>query len=347
MRTLIVDDEPSMRRLVAKILSRSGAVCQMAASAEEALIRVVGEPFDIFFIDIWLPGLDGLELARRLQERDPDASLVMMTGQIDTGAVLLAMQAGAADYVVKPFGAEQLERAFGRAVERRRIRLDASRATGLRQAILERTLEMRLLLSDAGGTAQALAGSYLTALELRDGEAAAHASRVAAMSRAMGTLLDIADSDLDLLGHAALLHDIGKAALPVTVLSRPEPLSTADIQLIRRHPEFGFDVVRQVPALAPCAQTLLAQLEYYDGSGTPLGLRGSQIPLPARVIAVANALDVMTHPRPHAAERSVLDAARELESYAGSRFDPDVIAALLKHLGIEPFRDDWALDAEP
>lgn len=341
MRTLIVDDEPAIRSLAAKILTTSGTVCQMADSAEEALLRVGREPFDIVVIDIRLPGMSGLELARRLQQREPDTALLMMTGTSDPESVIAAMQAGAADYVTKPFTPGVLLDAFARAVERRRIRLDATRAAGLRQAIVERTLEMQLLLADTRGDPDALIQSYLAALRLRDAAAAAHADRVARLAVALGARLGLTGPVATALGHAALLHDIGKALLPETVLSRPGGLSAEDIQLVRRHPEFGYEVVRQIPAVAGCAPAVLAQLEHWNGTGTPFGRRGEAIPVAARVIAVANAFDVMTHPRAHAEQRQPLDAVREIENCQGTTFDPDVVGALLAQFDLEPRRDDW------
>jgi response regulator RpfG family c-di-GMP phosphodiesterase len=346
MRTLIVDDEPGVRSVAGKILNRAGSVCEMAGTAEEALDRITRERFDIVLLDIRLPGMDGLVLARHIQERDPAISLVMMTGTTNVESVIAAMQAGAADYVIKPFGADTLIRAFGRAADRRRIRLDAGRTAGLQQAIAERTLEVRLLLSTPSGTAQGLTHSFLTALRLRDEAAAHHAERVAALSLAIGSVRGLGAAQLALLEWTALLHDVGKFTLPDSLLSRTEPLSNDEIEVVHRYPEIGHELLRDVPALAGCAQSVLAQLEHYDGTGTPLGLRGEQIPLAARIIAVANAYDVMTHPRRHAQEQSSVEALQELEACAATQFDPVIVADLLSHFGVEPRLDEWSMDLE-
>lgn len=344
MRTLIVDDEPGIRSLAGKVLSRAGSVCEMAATAEEALDRLSRERFDIAMLDIGLPGMDGLTLARRIQERDPDIALVMVTGTTNVESVIAAMQAGAADYVVKPFGADALIRAFGRAVDRRRIRLEAGRIAGLQQAVVERTLEVRLLLSQPAASAQGLAHSYLSALRLRDEGAASHAERVASLSRVLGVAAGLDQAGLDALERTAMLHDVGKFTLPETLLSRAEPLSSDEIQVVRRHPEFGHDVLRGIPILASCMPGVLGQLEHYDGTGTPLGLRAERIPLAARIIAVANAYDVMIHSRAYAQEQSSLEALQEIEACAGSQFDPTVVADLLAHFNVEPRRDEWPLE---
>lgn len=341
MRTLIVDDEPGVRSLAGKILSKAGSVCEMAGTAEEALERLSRERFDIVLLDIRLPGMDGLTLAERIQRRDPDIALVMVTGTHTVEAVIAALQAGAADYVIKPFGAEALLRAYGRAADRRRVRLEAGRIAGLQQAVVERTLEVRLLLSQPAESAHALVHGYLSTLRMRNVPAASHAERVAALSVALGDARTISAEDRDLLEQTAILHDIGKFTLPETLLSRSEPLSEDEIKVVRRHPEFGWEVVRSVPALAACAPGVLSQLEHYDGTGAPLGIRSTQIPLISRIIAVANAYDVMTHPRAYVDVQSSIEALQEIEACAGTQFDPDVVADLLAHFSVEPRLDEW------
>lgn len=344
MKTLIVDDEPGVRSLAGKILSRAGAVCEMAGTAEEALERLSRERFDVVLLDIRLPGMDGLRAAGLIQQNHPGVALVMVTGATDVESVIAAMQAGAVDYVAKPFGGDALLRAFGRATERRRIALEAGRTAGLQQAIAERTLEIRLLLSQPADSAQALATSYLAALRLRSEAQASHAERVASLCRRIGVERGLPDDQIEVLERAGLLHDIGKVTLPDTLLSRPDPLTAAEVQVVRRHPEFGYEVLRNIPPLADCAPAVLSQLEHYDGSGTPLGIRGEHIPLAARIISVANAYDVMVHPRAYAARQTSVEALQEIEACAGTQFEPAAVRALLTVCGVEPRLDEWELN---
>ena len=268
----------------------------------------------------------------------------MITGATNVECVISAMQVGAADYVIKPFGADTLLRAFGRAADRRRIRLDAGRMAGLQQAIAERTLEVRLLLSTPTAMPERLVHSFLTALRLRDEATANHAERVAALSRAIGGVRGLSADDLNLLEWTAMLHDVGKCIMPDAIMTKSEPMSHEELQILRRYPEIGHDVLRDVPALAGCAQSVLAQLEHYDGTGIPLGLRGEQIPLAARIIAVANAFDVMTHPRRHEREQSPIEALQEIEACAATQFDPAVVRDLLSHFGVEPSLDGLSME---
>jgi putative two-component system response regulator len=340
MRVLIVDDEPAVRRLVANMLKQAGT-CEMAGTAAEALDRLAREHFDIGLIDIGLPETDGLTLARRIEERYPDMALVFVTGLASFEAAVSAMQVGAVDYLVKPFTAASLNRAFERAVERRRVRLDAARALGFQQVIAERTVEINLLLMRSGDSADALVASFLAGLRLRHPLAAAHAERVAALSRQIAAEMRIPSEEIEVAERVGVLHDLGKVALPDALLFSTDPLSPTEVQLVRRHPEFGHDVLRRVPALADCAEPVLSQLEHFDGSGTPVGLRGRRIPQAARVVAVANVYDVMTHERPHAPLQSQAEALRELSLCSGTQYDPDVLGAFFALMQYTPPRDEW------
>lgn len=342
MRVLIVDDEPAVRRLVATILKNAGT-CEMAGTAAEALDRLAREHYDIGLIDIGLPEMDGLTLARRIEERYPDIALVFVTGFASFEAAISAMQVGAVDYIVKPFTPAALTRAFERAVERRRVRLDAARALGFQQVIAERTVEINLLLMRSGDSADALVASFIAGLRLRHPQAAAHAERVAALSRQIAAGMRLPPEEVALAERVGVLHDLGKVALPDALLFSTETLSSTDVQFVRRHPEFGHDVLRGIPALANCAEPVISQLEHFDGTGTPVGLRGRRIPSAARIVAVANVYDVMTHERPHAPLQSQTEALRELSLCSGTQYDPDVLGALFTLMNYQPPSDEWEM----
>lgn len=308
----------------------------MAGTAEEALARLDRDPLDIMVIDIGLPGMDGLALSAHVAARSPDVALLIVTGVANFQAALAAMQAGAVDYLVKPFAAASLMRAYHRAVERRRVRLDAGSARGLYQSLAERTLGIRLLLEKHRESAPALVATYLDALRSRNPEACAHSERVGAVADAIGRELALAPRDQEHVVRVALVHDIGKLTLPDALLFYKADLSPEDLAVVRRYPEFGSDILRQIPALAACAHPVFAQLEHFDGSGTPLGIRGVQIPLAARVVAVANVCDVMIHSRPYAPLQTPLEAMQEIHACAGAQFDPLVVDALSSAVERDP-----------
>lgn len=345
MRVLVVDDEPGVRSLLAKVLSRAGGSCEMAGTAEEALHRLARERFDIAFLDLRLPGMDGLTLAKTVSERHPDVALVMITGVASFDLAVSAMQAGAVDYLVKPPAADRIVHAYRLAVQRRRLQLDAGRAQRLQQTIAERSVELRTLLTQPFDSPQTAVMTFLATLRMRSPEAAAHAERVAAMSRQMAIQLELPHEDVAFVWRAAAVHDIGKLTLPDALFATDRPLATDEIQVVRRHPEFGQDLLRSIPLLADCGPVVLAQLEHYDGSGWPMGLRAERIPIGARIIGIANVFDVMTHSRPYAPQQTALEALQEIEACRGTQYDPVVANALFALFEYEPAVSDWDPDS--
>jgi len=175
---------------------------------------------------------------------------------------------------------------------------------------------------------EGVVAGLLTAIERRDPALAAHARRVAELAVQIGRDLLYRDADLGALRTAALLHDVGKIVLSKCIVHKPGPLNRQEQTAMRLHPELGHEIARRAPALGGAAEAILAHHEYFDGTGYPSGLQRDDIPLNARIIAVADAFDVITHERPYKRASTALDAVVEITSCAGTQFDPDVAESL-------------------
>ena len=162
---------------------------------------------------------------------------------------------------------------------------------------------------------------------LRDHWLEGHAAEVAELALELGRCLGLASHELLELELAARLHDVGKRAVPESILSKPYPLSTAEWSLMRRHPEWGSGMLADVPGLEAVADAVHAHHERWDGSGYPLGVRGERIPLASRIVAVCDAFSAMTTDRPYRAARAESEALDELRRCAGSQFDPAIVDA--------------------
>ena len=149
----------------------------------------------------------------------------------------------------------------------------------------------------------------------------------------------------EMVKKAALVHDIGKITIPSAVLGKQSELSKKEVELIRRHPETGYQILRSVDAYAPVAMIVLSHHEWVNGNGYPEQLKKEEIPLPSRIIAVADAYDVMTRDRPDNIRRSKEEAIEELQKYSGTQFDPDVVAAFKRVMVMESC-DDPTTDSE-
>lgn len=179
------------------------------------------------------------------------------------------------------------------------------------------------------GTLKALA----SALDYRDHETWGHSARVVAYAMAMAKQLGLKDDELrSQLAWAGLLHDIGKIGVPDSILLKKTSLSPEEWEEIKRHPRTGYEIVTQIDFLQEAANIILLHHEHYDGGGYPMGLKGKDIPLPARIFAVADALDAMTTDRPYRSARSLEEALNEIKRLSGKQFCPLVVKAL-KEIG--------------
>ena len=183
------------------------------------------------------------------------------------------------------------------------------------------------------GTLKAL----IYALDYRDHETWGHSMRVAGYAHAIASQMGLKEADLRKLAWAGFLHDIGKIAIPDEILHKKVKLLPVEWEAIKRHPELGFEIVNQVDFLKSAARIILCHHEHYDGNGYPQGLKGEQIPLTARIFAVADALDAMTSDRPYRPARTMEEAFQEILSMSGKQFCPKCTQALAA-IGVEQLR---------
>jgi hypothetical protein len=180
--------------------------------------------------------------------------------------------------------------------------------------------------------------ALVAALDLRDTETQGHSARVAELSLQIGKALGIAEGTREWtdLKHGAMLHDVGKVGISDAILRKPGALDEAEWEEIRKHPEHGYNMLKNVRFLATAGELVLCHHERYDGAGYPRGLRGQEIPLAARIFAVADTYDAITSPRPYKAAHSAEAACEEIRTHAGTQFDPAVVEVLL---GLHGYRD--------
>jgi putative nucleotidyltransferase with HDIG domain len=328
---LVVDDEPAIRRLLSDWLSRQGYHCMTAGEADEALEVISRERPDVALLDLALPGQDGVALAHRLREQDEELALIMVTGMQRFDAAVEGMRLGVLDYLLKPLTQQQLIDSVDRAVRwrdtNRRLAQERKR---LEDAIERRSVELASAFAEIEHISSSVLEALLITLNTRNPEAFEHAKRVASMAAALAEVLRVADSERVHVQRGALLHDIGKVAMPDALIHKPGPLTDEEIAIIRTHPQIGHSIVSVVPALKPAAEIVLASHEAWDGSGYPQGLAGGAIPIGARITAVVDTYDALTWARVYHDPVTSVRAAAELVRCAGSQFDPDVVQAWLR-----------------
>jgi putative nucleotidyltransferase with HDIG domain len=329
-RILIADDEQEIRNVLYDLLSDSYD-CRLVDSAEAALAQLRMMRFDVVVSDINMEGMSGLEMIPHVGQIAPDAVVVMVSGVQTIDCAIEALRAGAFDYVTKPFDLRHVEVAVSRALEHKRLREAKRRYENyLEELVAERTAELDRTLATLEESYRMTLKALAAALETRDRETHGHSERVVSFSLRLGRELKLGREDLRALEFGALLHDIGKIGVPDAILHKPAQLSAEEWVNMRRHPVHGQQILRGIEFLEGAARVVGQHHEKWDGTGYPLGLRGEEIDLNARIFAVADAFDAITSDRVYRVGRSYEVAVAELEEFAWRQFDPEVVAAFCR-----------------
>jgi putative two-component system response regulator len=323
---LIVDDEDMIRKVLQLKLSREGYTCEEANNAQQAL-RVLGTiPVALILLDIKMPGKSGMELLPEIKEGYPDTGVIMATAVNDIDVAVQCLKQGADDYICKPFNLEEVSLAVQRALEKRRLQLELRQyQLFLEEKVEEQMVETRKLFL---GAIEAL----VSALEAKDKYTGGHSRRVTEIALAIGKELGLSAQEMEDLRWASLLHDVGKIAIDQTIQNKPGSLTHEEYEHIMTHSQIGARIVRPV-VNGKISEIIKHHHDHYDGSGLHQVVGGCDIPLGARVIAVADAFDAMTSDRPYRVAMSIAQGVEEIKRCAGTHFDPLIVAVFLKTVG--------------
>ncbi len=329
-KILIVDDDSSVRDVISVLLGEEGYACTTVSSAEKALDVATRAEYPIVISDVRMPGRDGVWLLDRMRDSRPDTAVVMLTAYGDTEAAVECLRNGAADYLLKPPKATELIRAIERALGRRRLDLARQKyRRSLENRVREKTAELSRTLRDLETTYTQTLWSLVAALDAREHATGDHSQRVVRYSIALAKRLGFPERGMADLGRGALLHDIGKIGVPDAILLKPSKLDPHEWTVMRRHPQIGFEILKSIDFLRPSAEVVLCHQERIDGQGYPRALEGEEIPLTARIFAIADTFDAMTSDRPYRKALSPEEARREIARCAGMQFDRHIAEAFL------------------
>jgi putative two-component system response regulator len=332
-RILITDDEKDIRELLKDFLESEGYECQLAANAFEALEKFKADGnFDIIMSDIRMPGKSGLELLEEIKQINQDVMVIMISAVKDIESAITAMEKGAYDYVSKPFKLNEVAFAASKALEKRRLVLENKEyQKHLEKMVEERTSDLKKALLELDKTYNFTLRAMATVLDTRDTETQGHSLRVVSFTLKLAELMQITDkTTLKIYEYGALLHDIGKIGIPDAILRKPEDLTAAEWQIMKKHPTIGYNLLRRIKFLETSAQIVLHHHEAFDGSGYPDGLSGDNIPMGARIFNIADAIDAITSDRPYQKALPFKTAASELKKHSGQQFDPQIVAIFEK-----------------
>src|SRR5687767_3223436 len=324
---LIVDDELEITEILADLLSEDYD-CVKAGSAEQALVQLRRNQFQLVISDITMPGMSGLEMIPHVKEQSPDTVVVMISGMQTVESAIGALRLGAFDYLMKPFDLRQVEAVVKRALEHHDLVVAKQRYENhLEELVEQRTAELDRALNSLEDAYRSTLRALTAALETRDSETHGHSERVVTYSLRLGREYGLDSRRIKALEFGSLLHDIGKIGVPDSILRKPAKLTDEEWVLMRQHPVHGQQILRGIEFLEGPARVVAQHHEKWDGSGYPLGLQGDDIDLCARIFSVADAFDAITSDRVYRRGKSYQEAADELDEWAGRQFDPKVVEA--------------------
>lgn len=348
---LIVDDDALQRELMRRLLSGLYN-CRVAVDVDEARCELALYDFALVLCDINMPGQSGLELARELAETRPEIAVTMVTGVDDPEIAKLAMAAGALDYIVKPYRANELRIGVANSLRR------SESASKERQHLNELEQHLRASSEALESTQASLTETHeeldvarldaiqrlCLAVEARDFVTAKHINGMVQVVKRFALALGYEQQDARAIGLAASMHDVGKIGIPDAILLKPGPLTDEERENMQRHCEIGFNILDGSPnqLLQMSANVALTHHERHDGKGYPQGLAGDQIPMESRIVQIIDVYSALTSDRPY---RRALDddvALQMIKDGSGKQFDPVLVQFFID--SIKPILDEPSMD---
>ena len=325
---LCVDDNPEVLKLM-KMLLADEFDLELVTSAEQGLAFLRAKNPDLVLCDVMMPGMDGHAFSRAVKGDDTLKHIPIILVTARTGAEMLAegMKAGADDYISKPFDSTELKARIRSQLRMRQMESEL--------ALMNKNLRMRTsdLVEQQRSLFLSTVKSLASAIDAKDEYTRHHSTRVTDFSMKIAAKMGFSEKEIGDLELAALLHDVGKIAVPESILNKPGKLTKEEFEVIKEHPVRGEAILSPVIELKEISRVVRAHHERYDGTGYPDRLKGREIPLGARIMTIADTYDSITSERPYRKAASHRYAVKEIIACSGTQFDPEVVENFLEIAG--------------
>jgi putative nucleotidyltransferase with HDIG domain len=328
-RLLVIDDELSPRESLRMVLKDKYDVSTVSG-ALEGLDFLKHNSVDLIVLDIKMPVMDGITALKEIKKDYPDIEVILLTAYASLDTARDAIRFGAFDYLMKPFDKDDVISVVERGLQKKRasekVKSEYTKLLNKTNALEEQIAMAReSIMSCYEGTVKALN----LAIDAKDHYTYNHSNRVVRLSALLADSLGLSYNVKEKIEHAAAIHDIGKIGVDENVLKKNGRLTPEEFEGMKRHPEIGARIVRSVPFLEEAVPVILYHHERFDGKGYHQGLKGEQIPLSARIVMAADAVDAMMHARPYRDSLPMENVLSELKDNSGTQFDPMIVDLIL------------------
>jgi putative two-component system response regulator len=318
---LIVDDEFAGRQTLEAVLEGEGYDLYMAENGMQALEMSRTHLPDVILLDLMMPGMTGFEVCQRIRSDKylAEIPIIVLTALDDRKSMLDALEAGADDFISKPFDRFEL-----------RARLLGITRLNRYHKLVEERAKLQELNKQLLVAYEATIEGWSHALDLRDKETEGHSQRVTALTVQLASRFGLPEEQLSHIRRGALLHDIGKLGIPDSILHKTDKLTEEEWVLMRRHPQFAFEMLQSVEYLRPALEIPFCHHEKWDGTGYPRQLIGKEIPIAARIFAVVDVWDALRSDRPYRPAWTKEKALEYIRDQSGKHFEPQIVTLFLK-----------------
>jgi putative two-component system response regulator len=322
-KILIVDDEAIARITIEALLSPEDYELHFAENGEQALSMGAELLPDIILLDVMMPGLNGFDVCKQIRSTPnlAEVPVVLVTALDDRESRMLGLKAGADDFITKPFDVHELLLRIQNMTRLNRYRI-----------LTEQRREVEYLHKELVIAYDKTIEGWSRALDLRDKEPDGHTRRVTEMTVQLARLAGLDEAAVKHVWRGALLHDVGKLGIADSILLKADKLTEEEWKNIRMHPLYAYEWLSYIDYLIPALEIPYCHHERWDGKGYPRGLKGEEIPLSARLFAIADVWDALTSDRVYRKALPVADAWEYVQSHAGKHFDPYVVELFEKLL---------------
>lgn len=320
---LIIDDEPLARATLEALLFKQPYDLHFAENGVEGLARAVALRPDLILLDVMMPNMNGFEVCALIRSNHVlgEIPVLLITALDDRNSRIEGLKAGADDFISKPFDSLELLARLQGVFRLNRYRL-----------IVEQRHELESLHDELLVSYDKTIEGWSQALDLRDKETEGHTQRVTQMTMDLARAAGMDEQSMQHIWRGALLHDVGKLGMPDSVLLKPGPLTTEEWEIMRKHPVYAYQWLMSISFLKPALDIPYSHHEKWDGSGYPLGLKGDEIPIAARLFAIVDVWDALRSDRPYRAAVPEDEVRQYILEQSGKHFDPQVVKLFMEYI---------------